>query len=70
LTLNPDGSFTYVRDSGFTGQDASDRLFFASVDKSDLQPTVHRPKMARYYNEAGLVFVPNFVLPEPFSTAQ
>jgi predicted nucleic acid-binding protein len=40
------------------------RLLFASVDKSDLQPTVHRPKMTRYYNEAGLVFVPNFVLPE------
>jgi predicted nucleic acid-binding protein len=40
-------------------------LYFASVDKSDLQPTAHRPKMARYYNEAGLVFVPNFVLPKP-----
>jgi predicted nucleic acid-binding protein len=41
------------------------RLFFASVDKSDLQPTTHRPKMARYYSEAGLVFVPDFVLPDP-----
>jgi predicted nucleic acid-binding protein len=41
------------------------RIFFASLDKSDLQPTDHRPKMARYYNEAGLVFVPNFVLPDP-----
>jgi len=41
------------------------RLFFASLDKSDLQPTDHRPKLARYYNEAGLVFVPNFVLPNP-----
>jgi hypothetical protein len=40
------------------------RLFFASVDKSDLQPTDHRPKMARYYDEAGLVFVPNFELPD------
>ena len=40
------------------------RLFFASVDKSHLQPTAHRPKVARYYNEAGLVFIPNFVLPE------
>jgi hypothetical protein len=40
-------------------------LFFASLDKSDLQPTTHRPKMARYYNEVGLVFVPNFELPEP-----
>jgi hypothetical protein len=43
----------------------ADRLFFASVDKSDLQPTTHRPKMARYYSQAGLVFVPNFVLPDP-----
>ncbi len=43
----------------------ADRLFFASVDKSDLQPTFHRPKMARYYNESGLVFIPNFVLPAP-----
>jgi hypothetical protein len=43
----------------------ADRIFFASVDKSDLQPTSHRPKMARQYNEAGLTFVPNFVLPAP-----
>jgi hypothetical protein len=42
-----------------------DRLLFASVDKSDLQPTSHRPKMTRHYNEAGLTFVPNFVLPVP-----
>jgi len=41
----------------------TDRLFIASVDKSDLQPTSFRPKMAWYYAEAGLVFVPNFVLP-------
>jgi predicted nucleic acid-binding protein len=48
----------------------ADRLFFASLDKSDLQPTAHRPKMARYYSEAGLAFVPNFVLPEsPASSA-
>jgi hypothetical protein len=40
-----------------------ERLFFASVDKSDLQPTVHRPKMKRQYDEAGLVFVANFELP-------
>jgi predicted nucleic acid-binding protein len=40
------------------------KLFFASVDKSHLQPTTYRPKMARYYNEAGLIFIPNFVLPE------
>jgi len=38
-------------------------LFFASVDKGDLDPK-DRPKMARYYNEAGLVFIPGFVLPE------
>ncbi len=43
----------------------ADRLFFASVDKSDLQPTLHRPKMSLRYNEAGLTFVPNFVLPMP-----
>ena len=43
----------------------ADRLFFASVDKSDLQPTSHRPKMTQHYNEAGLTFVPNFVLPVP-----
>jgi hypothetical protein len=43
----------------------ADHLFFASVDKSDLQPTLHRPKMARHYNDAGLIFVPNFVLPVP-----
>ena len=43
---------------------ARGRLFFASMDKSDLQPTAHRPKMARHYNESGLVFVPNFVLPD------
>jgi predicted nucleic acid-binding protein len=43
----------------------AERLFFASVDKSDLQPTDHRPKMTQYYNDAGLAFVPNFVLPDP-----
>ena len=43
----------------------ADRVFFASVDKSDLQPTSHRPKMTRHYDEAGLTFVPNFVLPVP-----
>jgi hypothetical protein len=41
----------------------ADRVFFASVDKSDLQPTSHRPKLTRHYNEAGLTFLPNFVLP-------
>ena len=43
----------------------ADRVFFASVDKSDLQPASHRPKMTRHYNEAGLTFVPNFVVPVP-----
>jgi hypothetical protein len=43
----------------------ADRLFFASMDRSDFQPTEHRLKIAGYYNEAGLVFVPNFVLPDP-----
>ena len=43
----------------------ADGLFFASVDKSDLQPTSHRPKMTQHYDEAGLTFVPNFVLPVP-----
>jgi hypothetical protein len=40
-----------------------DRVFFVSVDKNDLQPTSHRPKLTRHYNEAGLTFLPNFVLP-------
>jgi hypothetical protein len=39
-------------------------LCFVSVDKSDLQPTARRPKLARSYAEAGLTFVPGFVLPE------
>jgi hypothetical protein len=43
----------------------ANRVFFASVDTTDLQPTLHRPKMTRHYNEAGLIFVPNFVLPDP-----
>jgi predicted nucleic acid-binding protein len=46
----------------------AERLYFASVDKSDLQPTPYRPKMTKYYNQAGLVFVPNFVLPELSAT--
>jgi hypothetical protein len=46
------------------------QLIFASLDKSDLQPTAYRPKLARYHNEAGLVFVPNFELPNaPVSSA-
>jgi hypothetical protein len=40
------------------------RLILASVDKGDLEPTDRRPKMARYYHEAGLAFIPGFVLPE------
>lgn len=42
----------------------ADRLFFASVDKSDLQPTTQRPKMARYYRDASLEFLPNFDVPD------
>jgi hypothetical protein len=38
-------------------------LYFASVDKSDLQPTVNRPKMTALYQSASLEFVPNFVVP-------
>jgi hypothetical protein len=41
------------------------RNLIAKVDKSDLQPTSHRPKMTQQYNEAGLTFLPNFVLPVP-----
>jgi predicted nucleic acid-binding protein len=40
------------------------KLYFVSVDKRDLQPTVHRPKLTRCYAEAGLTFVPGFVLPD------
>jgi hypothetical protein len=40
------------------------KLYFASLDKSDLQPTAHRPKMTHYYADAGLTFVPGFVLPD------
>ncbi|HZY85927.1 MAG TPA: hypothetical protein VFE78_13920 [Gemmataceae bacterium] len=40
------------------------RLYFVSLDKNDLQPTAHRPKMTRYYTEAGLTFVSRFVLPD------
>ena len=38
-------------------------LYFLSLDKGDLQPTAQRPKMARYYADAGLTFVPGFLLP-------
>ena len=44
------------------------KLYFASLDTSDLQPTVHRPKLARCYAEAGLTFVPRFVLPDTPAT--
>jgi hypothetical protein len=44
-------------------QVGADQLYFASMDKSDLQPTPERPKMMRNYNDVGLVFVPGFVLP-------
>ncbi|MGH7171690.1 MAG: hypothetical protein ACRELG_15545 [Gemmataceae bacterium] len=43
------------------------QLYFASLDKSDLAPTVQRPKMARYYANAGLTFISEFVLPDPIS---
>ena len=43
----------------------ADRFFFASADKSDLQPTSHRPKMTQHYNAAGVTFVPNFILHRP-----
>jgi predicted nucleic acid-binding protein len=39
------------------------RLYFVSTD-SDLWPKADRPKMARYYSEAGLTFIPNFILPD------
>jgi hypothetical protein len=47
----------------------AEKLYFVSVDKSDLQPTAHRPKMTRYYSEAGLTFVPGFVLPDAPATS-
>jgi predicted nucleic acid-binding protein len=40
-------------------------LFFASTDTSDLGPTSKRPKMAQYYHDAGLTFIPGFVIPDP-----
>jgi hypothetical protein len=39
-------------------------IYFASTDTSDLEPTDARPKMARYYRDAGLTFIPGFVLPD------
>jgi predicted nucleic acid-binding protein len=41
-----------------------ERLYLVSVDRSDLEPTTHRPKMTRYYTDAGLTFVPGYVLPD------
>lgn len=38
-------------------------LYFASQDKSDLQPTPQRPKLTRYYNESSLAFRPNYLIP-------
>lgn len=51
-------------------QAGEQRLFFTSIDKSDLQQTDNRPKLTRYYQDAGLVFVPGFTLPDehPSST--
>jgi len=39
-------------------------LYFVCLDKRHLEPTPDRPKMTRYYNEAGLNFVSRFVLPD------
>lgn len=43
-------------------------MYFASVDKKDLDPGSSsgraRPRMAKYYAEAGLTFLPDFVLPD------
>ena len=47
-----------LRDAGVS------QLFFASTDKKDLEPTANRPKMTKYYREAGLKFLPSFVLPD------
>jgi hypothetical protein len=58
-------SLVKARELSAAGQE---RFFFASVNKSDLQPTAHRPKMTRLYDEAGLVFVPNFVQPDLSAT--
>jgi predicted nucleic acid-binding protein len=41
-----------------------DRLFFLCLDKKHLGPTLDRPKLTHYYNQAGLIFVSEFVLPE------
>jgi predicted nucleic acid-binding protein len=38
-------------------------LYFASVDKSDLQPTANRPKMTAIYQAVGIEFLANFVVP-------
>ena len=43
-------------------------LYFLSLDKGGLEPTAQRPKMARYYAEAGLTFVRGFVLPDTPAT--
>ena len=39
-------------------------LYFASTDEVAFLVTPARPKLARYYTEVGLVFVPRFVLPD------
>lgn len=44
-------------------------LYLVSLDKKHLEPTRDRPKMTHYYNEAGLTFVSNFVLPDPPATS-
>jgi hypothetical protein len=40
------------------------KLFFASLDKKAFQPSAAWPKLAQYYHDANLVFVPGFVLPD------
>ncbi len=39
-------------------------LYFASIDRKHLEPSSDRPKISKCYAEAGLIFLPGFVLPE------
>lgn len=52
-----------LRDSG------EHPLYFVSLDKKHLEPTSHRPKMTRHYNEVGLNFISRFVLPDTSTTS-
>ena len=40
------------------------KLYFASLDKKDLEPTKQRTRLTQYYADAGLRFVPGFVIPD------